>query len=286
MASNHTDTPATPRRTETFQTPDWETPTNPRPKKGIFEKFGGYNLPRVTLPNLPSASAAFGRGRLGKHHDPAYTKETGDVLPTHTNTFGSATAGATTISAAKPPPSQNPRSPWQARFDALLPPHKTYPFHLNRTKFLLFIILPTLVFFLLILPLALGLGLRNRSSSSPQNLPLPTNTEVHKGDLTFYDPGMGACGWIHGVNDEVCAVSHFLWDALQVGTNPNTNSLCGKKLRVRREVEGGGGFRSVDVTVVDRCTGCQPTDIDLSPGVFNRLANPDLGRVVGEWAWL
>ena len=33
-------------------------------------------------------------------------------------------------------------------------------------------------------------------------------------------------------------------------------------------------------------TGCKPTDIDVSPGAFDRLAGADLGRVTVTWAWL
>lgn len=33
-------------------------------------------------------------------------------------------------------------------------------------------------------------------------------------------------------------------------------------------------------------TGCQPTDLDVSPAMFNKMANPDLGRVLVTWAWL
>ena len=68
--------------------------------------------------------------------------------------------------------------------------------------------------------------------------------------------------------------------------NPNENPLCGKKIRVRRKDERDGKWKSVDVTVVDRCEGCRPEDIDLSPDVFKSLADPDLGRVDGDWACL
>ena len=33
-------------------------------------------------------------------------------------------------------------------------------------------------------------------------------------------------------------------------------------------------------------TGCQPTDIDVSPAMFVKMADPDLGRVKVTWAWL
>ena len=32
--------------------------------------------------------------------------------------------------------------------------------------------------------------------------------------------------------------------------------------------------------------GCKPTDIDVSPGAFRKLADPDLGRVQVTWAWV
>jgi hypothetical protein len=33
-------------------------------------------------------------------------------------------------------------------------------------------------------------------------------------------------------------------------------------------------------------TGCEPTDLDVSPAMFKRMADPDLGRVLVTWAWL
>jgi len=36
----------------------------------------------------------------------------------------------------------------------------------------------------------------------------------------------------------------------------------------------------VDVTVVDRCTGCKETDVDLSLKMFETLADEAQGRVV------
>lgn len=32
--------------------------------------------------------------------------------------------------------------------------------------------------------------------------------------------------------------------------------------------------------------GCQPNDIDVSIAVFEKLADPNLGRVKVTWAWL
>ncbi|KAF3483767.1 riboflavin aldehyde-forming enzyme [Arthroderma uncinatum] len=128
----------------------------------------------------------------------------------------------------------------------------------------------------LIIGLAVGL-----STHRTANLPLPTNNGgPYKGDLTFYGTGLGACGITSSDSQAVCAVSEKLYDAASVGPNPNANPLCGLKLRLRRN------NKSVDVTVVDRCTACKPTDIDVSISVFEQLALSAEGRVDVEWAWL
>jgi len=135
----------------------------------------------------------------------------------------------------------------------------------------------------LIIGLAVGLS---GGSKKPQNLPLPTGAQVYTGDLTYYGPGLGACGITSTDNDPIVAVSHFLFDAQQKGSDPNQNPLCGRKIRARRHNDATGEDVSVDLTVVDRCVGCQPTDLDVSPAMFNKMADPALGRVKVSWAWL
>ena len=75
-------------------------------------------------------------------------------------------------------------------------------------------------------------------------------------------------------------------DSAQVGTNPNTNPFCGRKIRATRHRNGVNGNVSVDVTVVDRCTGCRLYDLDFSPGAFAMMADISLGRVDVTWAFL
>lgn len=129
----------------------------------------------------------------------------------------------------------------------------------------------------LIIGLSAGLGRRSRTT----NLPLPTNHGgPYTGDLTYYDPALGACGLVNSGSDAICAVSHLVFDAVSTGSDPNTNPLCGKKIRARRD------GKSIDLTVVDRCTGCKATDIDTTRSVFGQLANIDQGRVSVSWSWL
>ncbi len=60
------------------------------------------------------------------------------------------------------------------------------------------------------------------------------------------------------------ALSYADFDPYTPNGNPNNNSLCGKKLRASYN------GKSVDVTVVDRCTGCASGSLDLSPTAFRK----------------
>lgn len=158
-----------------------------------------------------------------------------------------------------------------------------------RTRWSLFsrrtrIIIIVAVVAVLALIIGLAAGLSQKSKS--QNLPLPGgNGGPFSGDLTYYDPELGACGIKSSSSQNVVAVAHAVFDAAQTGSDPNQNPLCGRKIRAKR-VKEGSGERSVDLTVVDRCVGCQPTDIDVSLSVFDKLADQDLGRVDVQWNWL
>ncbi|KAJ5392050.1 hypothetical protein N7509_007540 [Penicillium cosmopolitanum] len=133
----------------------------------------------------------------------------------------------------------------------------------------------------LIIGLAVGLTVGKKKSSSSSNLALPTSHGgPYSGDLTYYNPGLGSCGYTNSDTDLICAVSHVLFDAASTGSNPNENPLCGMKLRLRRD------GASVDVKVVDRCVGCKETDLDVTETVFKKVADVDQGRVLMDWAWL
>ncbi|KAK0634418.1 plant expansin, partial [Bombardia bombarda] len=112
--------------------------------------------------------------------------------------------------------------------------------------------------------------------------------KTYTGDLTYYNLGLGACGETSSNADMAVAVAHSLFDAaaLEGSTNPNENPLCGRTIRVSRDyAEIGAGVISVLVKVVDRCVGCEPTDLDLSPAVYDLFAPEEKGRVPGQWEW-
>ncbi|KAF4177631.1 hypothetical protein CNMCM8927_008505 [Aspergillus lentulus] len=149
----------------------------------------------------------------------------------------------------------------------------------SKKKRLVIIAIAVAVVCLLALVIGLAVGLTRGKGHS--NLPLPTSHGgPYSGDLTYYNPGLGSCGITSTDSDMICAVSHVLFDAASTGSNPNANPLCGLKLRLRR------GESSVDVKIVDRCVGCKVKDLDVSPAVFQKLADMDLGRVLVEWSWL
>ncbi|KAJ5204320.1 uncharacterized protein N7498_005199 [Penicillium cinerascens] len=166
-------------------------------------------------------------------------------------------------------------------------PKRVWPFGLGgfsfraqrrSRKFLIIGVVAAVLLIALIIGLAVGLTVGKKKAS---NLPLPTsNGGPYEGDLTYYNPGLGACGYTNSGSDMVCAVSHILFDAASTGSDPNDNPLCGMKLRLRRN------GKSVDVKVVDRCVGCAVTDLDVTEAVFEEVAELAQGRVKVEWAWL
>ncbi|KAF5098142.1 hypothetical protein D0Z03_001270 [Geotrichum reessii] len=96
------------------------------------------------------------------------------------------------------------------------------------------------------------------------------------GDGTYYDTGLGACGITSTDSDFIVAISHARFDAVNPG-NPNNNPLCGKKITAYR------GGKSVQVTVVDRCPGCDTNSLDFSPAAFQALGSFDEGRIPITW---
>ncbi|KAI0365835.1 barwin-like endoglucanase [Pilatotrama ljubarskyi] len=97
------------------------------------------------------------------------------------------------------------------------------------------------------------------------------------GDATFYAAGLGACGIFNTDADFIVAVSTSVFDGFPgAGPNPNANPICGRQLTAT-----GPDGKSVTLTVTDRCAGCAPGDIDLTPTAFQQLASLDVGRLHG-----
>jgi hypothetical protein len=106
-------------------------------------------------------------------------------------------------------------------------------------------------------------------------------TGTQSGQGTFFADGLGACGITNTDSDHIVAVAESLFDTYPGydGVNPNTNPVCGKQITATY-----GGI-SVTVTVADRCTGCNLTDLDFSTSAFDILAAAALGRIPITWKW-
>ena len=100
------------------------------------------------------------------------------------------------------------------------------------------------------------------------------------GQGTYYDPGLGACGYTNAESDRIVAISHELFDSFGTG-NPNNNPVCGHKIKATYN------GKTTVATVVDRCEGCAYGDLDFTRTGFQDLASLDLGRLSGlKWSWV
>ncbi|KAL8731305.1 MAG: hypothetical protein Q9166_003529 [cf. Caloplaca sp. 2 TL-2023] len=89
------------------------------------------------------------------------------------------------------------------------------------------------------------------------------------GDITFYDTGLGACGWTNdGTTENVFALAHGM-----MGEQSNGNPFCGRSAEVT--LDG----KTVVGKLVDKCGGCEGQSIDLGHKMFQALAAEARGRV-------
>ncbi|CAG8484632.1 6130_t:CDS:1 [Cetraspora pellucida] len=111
------------------------------------------------------------------------------------------------------------------------------------------------------------------SSSDGQNLITKLTGKIFKGDATFYNTGLGACGITSNDNQLVAALPAADYDSLMTDGNPNHSGACGKMATV---VCGG---KTVTVKIVDRCPNCKSGDLDMSPAAFDCIADRSVGRI-------
>lgn len=126
------------------------------------------------------------------------------------------------------------------------------------------------------------------SSTSPILLVDATSTAIesstatsgtYSGEGTYYSPGLGACGETNTDSDYIVAIASSVYNTGTRNGNSNDNSYCG------RTINAYYSGRSVQVTVVDSCGGCDENDLDFSPSAFTELADEELGRIDITWEW-
>ncbi|EEQ83605.1 uncharacterized protein BDCG_00410 [Blastomyces dermatitidis ER-3] len=93
------------------------------------------------------------------------------------------------------------------------------------------------------------------------------------GDMTFYDGGLGSCGFdIETDGEDVVALGAGL-----SGPRSNDNPLCGMVVTIRFD------GKTHNATVKDKCGGCGNGDLDATRSLFRRFGDEDQGRLGVEW---
>lgn len=120
------------------------------------------------------------------------------------------------------------------------------------------------------------------TSTTPQAAPSSPSSgggDSHKGDLTYYAVGLGACGEDDSGKDRtdnIVAISHLV-----MGAQSNGNPYCGRKVKIT--VNG----KSTTATVRDKCMGCAADDIDVSEKCFLEMFDSlGVGRQTVEWSFI
>jgi hypothetical protein len=114
------------------------------------------------------------------------------------------------------------------------------------------------------------------SGSSDGN---PASGKSYTGEMTYFTPGMGACGETSSESDHMVAISMALFDQYTPNGNPNKNPLCGKTVTIQ-----GKDGASHEATIWDRCVGCAEADLDMPEAFFNTVTSHADGRAY-DVAW-
>ncbi|KAI0841349.1 RlpA-like double-psi beta-barrel-protein domain-containing protein-containing protein [Hypoxylon sp. FL0890] len=88
------------------------------------------------------------------------------------------------------------------------------------------------------------------------------------GDMTWYYPGLGACGGLNGDSDAVVAMPL------------SQDGNCGKTIKISYN------GKTATAQVVDKCPGCAGDNIDVSPGIFQEFTDLSIGTVQVTWEYV
>ncbi|PWN36084.1 uncharacterized protein FA14DRAFT_179448 [Meira miltonrushii] len=100
-----------------------------------------------------------------------------------------------------------------------------------------------------------------------------------KGDMTYFTPDVGACGWSNTESDFIVAVSAELFQIFGNGIS-NGNPVCGHKIRIFKN------GKSAIATISDECPPCTQGSIDMTPALFKYFEDPDVGRTSVTWQFI
>ncbi|KAF5234374.1 hypothetical protein FANTH_12154 [Fusarium anthophilum] len=116
---------------------------------------------------------------------------------------------------------------------------------------------------------SVGAYSQQEQSPEPQSTNHELDGDVHVGQLTYYEVGLGACGQDSTGQDEtgnIVAISKFLYNAAKIDENPNHNPLCGSTIIIKNS-----NGKTSHATILDKCEGCAINDIDVSHKVFKEI---------------
>ncbi|KAI1825484.1 RlpA-like double-psi beta-barrel-protein domain-containing protein-containing protein [Xylaria intraflava] len=91
---------------------------------------------------------------------------------------------------------------------------------------------------------------------------------ANSGDMTYFTPGLGACGWWSNEGQAVVALNTADYAG---GAN------CGRWITI----QGNGATTAAQV--VDLCPGCGAGGVDVAPVIFDDIAPLSVGRVPVTW---
>ncbi|THH27881.1 hypothetical protein EUX98_g6314 [Antrodiella citrinella] len=105
-------------------------------------------------------------------------------------------------------------------------------------------------------------------------LPVPNGRRAvtHTGRGTWYDAGLGACGFTDSNSDPVIALS-----VGDYGSGEN----CNRWITVTNVATGAQATGQVR----DKCSGCPGDSIDMSPALFSQLGSLAQGVLQVSWVF-
>ena len=118
------------------------------------------------------------------------------------------------------------------------------------------------------------------SSSSSSSGSNPAAGKSFTGEMTYFTPGMGACGHTSTESEEMVAISQDLFDQYTPNGNPNNNPLCGQTVSIS---SADGTTRKA--TIWDRCVGCAEGDLDMPQSFFDQVTKDKEGKIADGRAY-
>ena len=117
-------------------------------------------------------------------------------------------------------------------------------------------------------------------SSDQASKPTPSSSNgPYFGDITWFTPGLGACGDTSTDSDHIVSLAEDMWGSSDAG-NPNENPVCNKSITISYKE------RTAHAVIKDKCGGCVGADLDLTKSLFRVFAPLKVGRVKGvRWTF-